>query len=212
MAPGPHRCGSVVVVVGLHGAVQSSNPLTHSAASVRAVWAQVCRHASRSAAVLHAATHALARATTLRAHVASCRPQVSRNAPSHEPGGEGGEHTPMQPLRSVRHAIFAEWKVVVHPRRHDRTDVGSPIRHPSLHASMVTRFAWTQVLVSALQPALQSWARAATGTMLALAPTMIAIAMSRGVIGYLLLPGAVGSSTRPRECILDGDGSVLESP
>jgi hypothetical protein len=62
---------------------------------------------------------------------------------------------------------------------------------------MVTRFAWTQVLVSAMQPALQSWARTATGTMLALAPTMMAIAMSRGVIGYLLLRGAVGSSTRP---------------
>jgi len=61
---------------------------------------------------------------------------------------------------------------------------------------MVTRFAWTQVLVSALQPALQSWAwaRAATGTMLALAPTMMAIAMSRGVIGYLLLRGAAGAN------------------
>jgi hypothetical protein len=77
---------------------------------------------------------------------------------------------------------------------------------------MVTRFAWTQVLVSALQPALQSCAHAATGTMLALAPTMMAIAMSRGVIGYLLLRSAVGSSTRPHECTLDGDGSILESP
>jgi hypothetical protein len=69
---------------------------------------------------------------------------------------------------------------------------------------MVTRFAWTQVLVSALQPARQSWAHAAAGTMMVIAPTMMAVAMSRGVIGYLLLCGAAGSLTRTHD--------VRESP
>src|SRR2546426_1285310 len=110
------RSGSVVVVVlddGTHAARQLAKSRAHLEAPAIVVAAQPWRHARRSAAVWHPATHARASATTPRAHSDSATPHGPTQSPAGE--GTGGVHASRQLRRSVPHSTLVARKVTRQP-------------------------------------------------------------------------------------------------
>jgi len=123
-----------------HAPTHAAKSAAHVAPSCSAAAAHPRRQPGRSDAVRQPRTQVRVLATTPCAQAARSRPQLSKKAPAHDPGGGSGGHDPRQSSWALVQAAVAlrNWSMQS-PLQAPRLAAGTVARQSSLQASAATR-------------------------------------------------------------------------